>query len=177
MKFPGNKKAGFVLMVDAEGEFGRIPFSPRDTLSKRIKMLASAVIGLDYSIKTLKEMIELLKKYNISATFFFVGCLFLKKEDKHLLKEYLKNRLKTRYLWGRKKLYRIIPTWGSYLEKELKNPLFELSLHNFMHESNFSENDEIIEKSLEYCQKAARFIGFEPKTCSTVSFLPLKLIE
>jgi len=46
------KKAGLVLMIDTEGEFGRIPFSPRDSLKHKLFMFISSLLGMNYSIKT-----------------------------------------------------------------------------------------------------------------------------
>lgn len=37
MNFSKNKKSGFVLMIDAEGEFGRIPFNLRNNYKHKIK--------------------------------------------------------------------------------------------------------------------------------------------
>ncbi|MBU0628879.1 MAG: hypothetical protein KKC75_06835 [Nanoarchaeota archaeon] len=164
MRFPGNKKAGLIIMVDAEGEFGRIPFSPRDKFSKRVKMLLSAILGMDYSIKTLNEMVVLLKKYNIPATFFFVGSLFLKKGDKKILTGYLNQDIKTRYLWNKRRLPKIIPSFGGFIQNEMNSRLFEVSIHNFLHESNFSEPDSIISNSIRFSRIAAKRIGFDPKT-------------
>lgn len=157
-------KAGLVLMIDAEGEFGRIPFSPRDTAKHKIAMLLSSILGLDYSIKTLNKVVNILKKYKIPATFFFVGALMLKKEDKKILDEYLKTQLETKYLWNKKKLKKAIPSWGSYIEKEFKNSIFEVSIHNFLHESNFSEPDKNIETSIKFSKLAAKKIGFKINT-------------
>ncbi len=151
-------------MVDTEGEFGRIPFSPRDNRTHKIRMLVSYLLSLDYSIRTLKGMVQILKKNKIPATFFFVGALFLKKKNKYILREYLKTDIKTKYLLNKKKLYSIIPTWGEFIEKEMKDNLFEISIHNFLHESNFSETNSTISKSIKFSIRAAKEIGFNPKT-------------
>ncbi|MEA2038029.1 MAG: hypothetical protein U9O94_11075 [Nanoarchaeota archaeon] len=157
-------KAGLVLMIDAEGEFGRIPFSPRDKLKHKLFMFASSLLGLDYSIKTLKNMVGILKKYNVPATFFFVGALLLKNKDKKILNEYLERDIKTKYLWGKGKLKKVIPFWGSYVQKEFKNSILEVSIHNFLHESNFSEPDENIDKSIKFSKVAAKNLGFRVNT-------------
>lgn len=158
------KKAGLVLMMDVEGEFGRIQFSPRTKFKDKLFMFISSLLNLDYSIKTFKEIVSILKKYNIPATFFFVGALLLKKEDKNILKEYLKGNIKTKYLWNKNKLKKIIPQWGEYTEKELKNSIFEISIHNFLHESNFSEPNENIERSIKFSKLAAKKIGIRINT-------------
>ena len=157
-------KAGLVLMIDAEGEFGRIPFSPRDKLKHKLFMFISSLLSLDYSIKTFKKMVNILKRYDIPATFFFVGALLLKKEDKNILNEYLKGDIRTKYLWNKNKLKKVIPSWGNYIEKEFKNSIFEVSIHNFLHESNFSEPDENIEKSIQFSKLAAKKRGIKINT-------------
>jgi len=109
-------------------------------------------------------MVSILKRYNIPATFFFVGSLMLKKEDKNMLDEYLKTNIKTKFLWKKKKLKKVIPSWGSYIEKEFKDSILEVSIHNFLHESNFSEPDENIERSIEFSIRAAKKLGFKVDT-------------
>ncbi|MBD3164425.1 polysaccharide deacetylase family protein [Candidatus Woesearchaeota archaeon] len=157
-------KASVVLMVDTEGEFSRLAFSSRTPLLYKIKMAISYWAGMDYSLKTLDKIVKILKKYNLPATFFFVGALYLRKQDKSPLKKYIETKSKTSYLFNIKKIIRIIPSWGDYIEKNMKNDLFELGIHNFLHESNFVEDDEQIRKSIKYTKKAANAIGIKPKS-------------
>ncbi len=158
------KKASAVLMIDVEGEFGRIAFNPKYTPSYKFKMFISYLLNLDYSIKTFDKMLKILENYGFPATLFVVGSLYLEKKNKHLLKEYLKSEPKTKYLFNKSKLNRVIPSWGDYLKKQRKKRLFDFGIHNFLHESNFSETDKQIRKSIEYSIKAAKLIGINPKT-------------
>jgi len=156
-------KAAVILMIDAEGEFSRIAFNPKDNLLHKTKMLISRLLNLDYSINTFVKMLNILNKYNFPATLFIVGSLYLEKKNKYLLKEYLKSKPKTRYLF-KNNLFKIVPCWGSYIKKQRKNKLFDFGIHNFLHESNFAESDKQISRAIEYSVKAAKTIGITPKT-------------
>lgn len=164
------RKASVVLMIDTEGEFGRIAFSPKYTSLYKFKMLVSYLLNLDYSIKTFDKMLKILKKYRFPVTLFIVGSLYLENKNRNLLKVYLKSGPKTKYLLNKCKLAGAIPSWGDYLKKQRKNKLFDFGVHNFLHESNFSETDEQIRKSIEYSIKAAKIIGISPKTYSAPWF-------
>ncbi len=156
-------KAAVVLMIDAEGEFSRIAFNTKDSFLHKTEMFVSKLLNLDYSINTFVKMINILKKYNFPATLFIVGALYLENKNKYLLKEYLKSKPKTRYLF-KNNLFKMAPSWGSYIKKHRKNKLFDFGIHNFLHESNFAESDKQISRSIEYSVKAAKTIGISPKT-------------
>ena len=154
--------AKIVLTMDTEGEFSRIAFSARTPLFYRLKMFVSRLLGLDYSISTLKKMVAVLKKHKVKCTFYLVGALYLKKGDT-MLKEYLSVKPKTSYLFPLSRLASSIPAWGDYIASEMKSDLFEMGAHNFLHESNFVESDAQIDRSLEYTKKAASALGFDVK--------------
>ena len=179
-------KARFCLVVDTEADFWRyIPsphFSRKDLIRWKVNKLLG---GLRFAKgrKGLVNIVKLLKKHEFPATFTIVGHLYLKEYEtpayyEEILYEakWLRRLIGKAWLyWDPKSNFRFYPGlyMGDFIEKEMKEPYFDLGLHAFSHESLTLESEEVVNAIIMSAVKAARTSGVK-----AVSFgAPFNMVE
>lgn len=160
--------------IDTEADFWKYIHSPLSTRSflYRVKWRLNRIRGFFVYSKNrngLINIVEFLKKYKIPATFFIVGHLYLKScngwphfnEKKPKATWFFR---KNWYYWDPASDYKKFPGLylGDFIEKEMKNSLFDLGIHNFSHECLPFETKEIAESIIDSSIKSANLLGVKP---------------
>jgi len=174
----------FCLVIDTEMDFWRYIPSPHFGRKEIVKWKINKIIPGKFSKGRggISRIVKLLKSNKFPATFTIIGHLYLKecKGFPHFSEKpegkWLRRILGKRWdYWDPNSNYIKRPEFylGDYIEREMKEPYFDLGLHAFSHEALTLESKESVNNIISSAVKAAKSIGVKP-----VSFgAPFNMIE